>query len=196
SWHDSPDGSLISLATPGKSKRWPDSSTGTAISCTWHAASTPRSQPKVRSSFKEISYIHAEAYPAGEMKHGPIALIDHEMPTLAIAPRDALYDKMANNIQEVKARDGTVLAVLTEGDDQLAQIVDGPIFIPDAPPNLTPYSPPSRCSYLLTTSRCGAAATSTNPGTGQVGYRRVIFVRSAGQFWPTVLCFWPPCSLP
>ena len=72
------------------------------------------------------------------MKHGPIALIDHEMPTLAIAPRDALYDKMANNIQEVKARDGTVLAVLTEGDDQLAAIVDGPIFIPDAPPNLTP----------------------------------------------------------
>ena len=87
---------------------------------------------------KEISYIHAEAYPAGEMKHGPIALIDHEMPTLAIAPRDALYDKMANNIQEVKARDGTVLAVLTEGDDQLAPFVDGPIFIPDAPPNLTP----------------------------------------------------------
>ena len=87
---------------------------------------------------KEISYIHAEAYPAGEMKHGPIALIDHEMPTLAIAPRDALYDKMANNIQEVKARDGTVLAVLTEGDDQLVPIVDGPIFIPDAPPNLTP----------------------------------------------------------
>jgi glucosamine--fructose-6-phosphate aminotransferase (isomerizing) len=87
---------------------------------------------------KEISYIHAEAYPAGEMKHGPIALIDHEMPTLAIATRDVLYDKMANNIQEVKARDGTVLAMLTEGDDELASLVDGVISVPDAPWNLTP----------------------------------------------------------
>jgi glucosamine--fructose-6-phosphate aminotransferase (isomerizing) len=87
---------------------------------------------------KEISYIHAESYPAGEMKHGPIALIDHEMPTLAIAPRDALYDKMASNIQEVKARDGSVLAVLTDGDSSLSSVVDGAMYIPDAPVNLTP----------------------------------------------------------
>ncbi len=87
---------------------------------------------------KEISYIHAEAYPAGEMKHGPIALIDHAMPTLAIAPRDALYDKMVNNVQEVKARDGDVLAVLTNGDDRLSALVDDAVFIPDAPPYLTP----------------------------------------------------------
>jgi glucosamine--fructose-6-phosphate aminotransferase (isomerizing) len=87
---------------------------------------------------KEISYIHAEAYPAGEMKHGPIALIDHAMPTLAIAPQDGLYDKMANNIQEVKARDGDVLAVLTQGDDRLSDLVDHSVFIPETAPNLTP----------------------------------------------------------
>ena len=87
---------------------------------------------------KEISYIHAEAYPAGEMKHGPIALIDHAMPTLAIAPSGALYDKMVNNVQEVKARDGAVLAVLTQGDARLSGLVDDAIFIPDAPGHLTP----------------------------------------------------------
>ena len=87
---------------------------------------------------KEVSYIHAEAYAAGEMKHGPIALIDHAMPTLALAPRDDLYDKMANNIQEVKARDGDVLAVLTKGDEQLTDLVDHAMFIPESPPNLTP----------------------------------------------------------
>ena len=87
---------------------------------------------------KEISYIHAEAYPAGEMKHGPIALIDRSMPTLAIAPRDALYDKMVNNVQEVKARDGEVLAVVTEGDERLSRIADDVVRIPDAPEYLTP----------------------------------------------------------
>jgi len=87
---------------------------------------------------KEISYIHAEAYPAGEMKHGPIALIDHRMPTMAIAPDDALYDKMVNNVQEVKARGGAVLGVLTEGDNRLASLVDGAMFIPEAPDHLTP----------------------------------------------------------
>ncbi len=87
---------------------------------------------------KEISYIHAEAYPAGEMKHGPIALIDHRMPTMAIAPRDALYDKMVNNVQEVKARGGAVLGVLTQGDDRLPSVVDGAMFIPEVPDHLTP----------------------------------------------------------
>ena len=87
---------------------------------------------------KEISYIHAEAHPAGEMKHGPIALIDREMPTLAIACRGQLYDKMVNNVQEVKARDGTVIAVLTQGDDHLAHVVDGAVYVPDSPEHLTP----------------------------------------------------------
>ena len=87
---------------------------------------------------KEISYIHAEAYPAGEMKHGPIALIDHRMPTMAVAPSDALYDKMVNNVQEVKARGGAVLGVLTDGDERLSGLVDGAMFIPNVPDHLTP----------------------------------------------------------
>jgi len=87
---------------------------------------------------KEISYIHAEGYSAGEMKHGPIALIDPEMATVAIAPQDALYDKVLNNIKEVKARNGTVLAIITEGDEDLALEVDHTISIPKAPDHLIP----------------------------------------------------------
>jgi len=87
---------------------------------------------------KEISYIHAEGYPAGEMKHGPIALIDNAMATVALAPKDFLYDKVVNNVKEVKARDGHVLAVLTEGDSQLAADVDHALYIPEAPEHLIP----------------------------------------------------------
>ena len=87
---------------------------------------------------KEISYIHAEGYPAGEMKHGPIALIDSGMATVALAPKDSLYDKVVNNVKEVKARDGQVLAVLTEGDTQLAGDVDHVLYIPEAPEHLIP----------------------------------------------------------
>ena len=87
---------------------------------------------------KEISYIHAEGYPAGEMKHGPIALIDSAMAIVALAPKDTLYDKVANNIREVKARDGRVLAVLTEGDTQLAADVDHVLYIPEAPEHIIP----------------------------------------------------------
>ena len=87
---------------------------------------------------KEISYIHAEAYPAGEMKHGPIALIDHRMPTMAIATCDSLYDKMVNNVQEVKARGGSVLAVVTQGDANVAGLVDATLPIPSVPDYLNP----------------------------------------------------------
>ena len=87
---------------------------------------------------KEISYIHAEGYPAGEMKHGPIALIDPWMCTVALAPADSLYEKVANNVREVKARNGRVLALLTEGDTDLAGEVDHPLFIPKAPEHLAP----------------------------------------------------------
>ncbi len=82
---------------------------------------------------KEISYIHAEGYPAGEMKHGPIALIDPGLCTVALAPRDALRDKTLSNIKEVKARGGAVVAVLTQGDADAAAQVDYPLFIPEAP---------------------------------------------------------------
>jgi glucosamine--fructose-6-phosphate aminotransferase (isomerizing) len=87
---------------------------------------------------KEISYIHAEGYPAGEMKHGPIALIDQGMATLALAPRDSLYDKMVNNILEVKARDGVVIALVTEGDQELVSQVDEVLYMPKASDLLTP----------------------------------------------------------
>jgi glucosamine--fructose-6-phosphate aminotransferase (isomerizing) len=87
---------------------------------------------------KEVSYIHAEGYPAGEMKHGPIALIDEGMPVVAIAPRGELYDKMISNIEQVKAREGTVIAIASEGDEELARQVDHVIHLPQASPFLMP----------------------------------------------------------
>ena len=87
---------------------------------------------------KEISYVHAEGYPAGEMKHGPIALIDKDMATLALAPSDGLYDKMVGNIQEIRARDGVLIGVVTDGDDQLGEILDDVIYIPKSSRELTP----------------------------------------------------------
>jgi glucosamine--fructose-6-phosphate aminotransferase (isomerizing) len=73
---------------------------------------------------KEISYIHAEGYPAGEMKHGPIALIDEKMPVVAIAPNDHVFEKMIGNVQEAKARGGSVIAITTEGDARMAAVLD------------------------------------------------------------------------
>jgi glucosamine--fructose-6-phosphate aminotransferase (isomerizing) len=87
---------------------------------------------------KEISYIHAEGYPAGELKHGPIALIDEEMPVVVLAPRDAYYPKMLSNIQEVKARGGKIIAIVEEGDTEVSKIADDVIIIPNAPHYLTP----------------------------------------------------------
>lgn len=79
---------------------------------------------------KEISYIHAEGYPAGEMKHGPISLIDEAMPVVALVPQDSLHGKMMNNINEVKARGGTVIAIASEGDKEIAERVDEVVYIP------------------------------------------------------------------
>src|SRR4029077_7922340 len=73
---------------------------------------------------KEISYITAEGYPAGEMKHGPIALIDEQMPVVAIAPNDHVFEKMIGNVQEDKARGASVIAITTEGDSRMAEILD------------------------------------------------------------------------
>ncbi len=87
---------------------------------------------------KEISYIHAEGYPAGEMKHGPIALITEEMPVVILAPKDKVYEKVLGNIQEVKARDGIVIAVSSEGDEELSRKVDHCLSIPRTSPLLTP----------------------------------------------------------
>ena len=80
---------------------------------------------------KEISYIHAEGYPAAEMKHGPIALIDSDMPVVVIATHNAMYEKVLSNIQEVKARKGKVIALVTEGDETISRIADEVIELPD-----------------------------------------------------------------
>ncbi len=87
---------------------------------------------------KEISYIHAEGYPAGEMKHGPIALITEEMPVVILAPKDKVYEKILSNIQEVKARDGIVIAMGSEGDHELPRKVDHFLAVPHTAPLLTP----------------------------------------------------------
>ena len=81
---------------------------------------------------KEISYIHAEGYPAAEMKHGPIALIDEKMPVVVIAPQDSSYEKVVSNVQEVKARKGVVISIVTEGDTIIKSMSDYVIEIPKA----------------------------------------------------------------
>jgi glucosamine--fructose-6-phosphate aminotransferase (isomerizing) len=87
---------------------------------------------------KEISYIHAEGYPAAEMKHGPIALIDERMPVVFVAPQDAVYQKILSNVEEVKARGGQVIAVVTEGDAGVARLAEHVIEIPETLDLLTP----------------------------------------------------------
>ena len=87
---------------------------------------------------KEISYIHAEGYPAAEMKHGPIALIDSDMPVVVIATHNAMYEKVLSNIQEIKARQGRVIALVSKGDDTIAKIADEGIELPDVQECLEP----------------------------------------------------------
>jgi len=105
---------------------------------------------------KEISYIHAEAYPGGEMKHGPIALIDDQMPTLAVVPKDKVYEKMVSNISEIKARNGYVLGVAFEGDEEIKDKLDEVIPVPVTDPLFTPFLtvlPLQLFSYYIATKR-------------------------------------------
>jgi glucosamine--fructose-6-phosphate aminotransferase (isomerizing) len=87
---------------------------------------------------KEISYIHAEGYPAAEMKHGPIALIDENMPVVCLAPKDSVYSKIVSNMQEVKARGGRIIAITSEGNGDLSKLADHQIAVPASPPLITP----------------------------------------------------------
>ncbi|WP_422349328.1 glutamine--fructose-6-phosphate transaminase (isomerizing) [Flagellimonas sp.] len=87
---------------------------------------------------KEISYIHAEGYPAAEMKHGPIALIDEQMPVVVIATKKGHYEKVVSNIQEIKSRKGRIIAIVTEGDEQVRELADHVIEVPEATECLTP----------------------------------------------------------
>jgi glutamine---fructose-6-phosphate transaminase (isomerizing) len=105
---------------------------------------------------KEISYIHAEGYPAGEMKHGPIALVDPNCPCVFIAPADSTYDKIQSNMQEVKARGARVLAIVTEGDEGMSRIAHHSIEIPETDPILTPLLtviPLQLISYRIASQR-------------------------------------------
>lgn len=87
---------------------------------------------------KEISYIHAEGYPAAEMKHGPIALVDENLPVVFVATKDRYYEKIVSNVQEIKARKGKIICVVTEGDKQIPSMADDVLYVPDAPEALGP----------------------------------------------------------
>jgi len=87
---------------------------------------------------KEISYIHAEGYPAAEMKHGPIALIDENMPVVCLAPKDSVYPKVVSNMQEVKARGGRIIAITSEGNGDLSRLADHQVAVPASPPLIAP----------------------------------------------------------
>jgi len=87
---------------------------------------------------KEISYIHAEGYPAAEMKHGPIALIDENMPVVCLAPKDSVYPKVVSNMQEVRARGGRIIAITSAGNGDLGKLADHQIAVPASSPLLAP----------------------------------------------------------
>ena len=89
---------------------------------------------------KEISYLHAEAYAAGEMKHGPIALIDENFPVIAIATKSAVYDKVVSNLQESRARGARIIAVATEGDEDIVKHADHVIYIPKVRDTFSPIT--------------------------------------------------------
>lgn len=106
---------------------------------------------------KEISYIHAEGYAAGELKHGPIALIDKDMPVLAIVPRDSVYQKSISNVEEIKARQGRLLLIGTEGDEHLATLTDDILYLPEVQEDLNPilYTIPAQLLAYEIANRLG-----------------------------------------
>jgi glucosamine--fructose-6-phosphate aminotransferase (isomerizing) len=87
---------------------------------------------------KEIAYIHAEGYAAGEMKHGPIALIDENMPVVVVVPRDGHYEKTISNVEEVRAREGKVIAIATEGDHEISRLAEHIVWVPKVDESVTP----------------------------------------------------------
>ncbi len=136
---------------------------------------------------KEISYIHAEGYPAAEMKHGPIALIDENMPVVFIAPKDAVHCKIVSNIEEVKARGGKVIASINEGDTEIERLADATFVIPETLDLLTPIltSHSAAAAFVLRGRRSrlqrGSAAEPREVGDGRVGNSRSILKSSVDQ---------------
>ena len=105
---------------------------------------------------KEISYVHAEGYPAAEMKHGPIALIDENMPVVVVAPRDAVHSKIVSNVQEVRARGGKVIAIVNEGDEEIVRLAEATFIVPETVDLLTPVLtiiPLQLLSYYVAVNR-------------------------------------------
>ena len=105
---------------------------------------------------KEISYIHAEGYPAAEMKHGPIALVDEDLPVLFVATKDAYHEKVISNMQEINARKGKLIAVVTEGDQSIDSLTGDLIFVPEADELIAPIInvvPLQLLSYYIGVSR-------------------------------------------
>jgi glutamine---fructose-6-phosphate transaminase (isomerizing) len=105
---------------------------------------------------KEISYIHAEGYPAAEMKHGPIALVDENLPVLFVATKDSFYEKVVSNVQEIKARKGMVIAIASEGDDHIAKLADDVMFVPETDEVIAPLLstiPLQLLSYYVGTAK-------------------------------------------
>ena len=114
-----------------KLKNWQNVSKMHVTSCIWEEVTDFPVALEGALKLKEISYIHAEGYPAAEMKHGPIALIDEEMPVVVIATKNSSYEKVVSNIQEVKARKGIIIAIVTEGDTEVRKMADFCIEIPE-----------------------------------------------------------------
>ena len=113
---------------------------------------------------KEISYLHAEAYAAGEMKHGPIALIDEGFPVIAIATKSPVYDKVVSNLQESQARGACIVAVATEGDEEIAKHADHVIYVPKVRDAFSRHhGQRAACSCSRAPSPSNAAATWTSP---------------------------------
>ncbi len=106
---------------------------------------------------KEISYIHAEGYAAGELKHGPIALIDKDMPIMGLTPKDAVYQKSISNVEEIKARQGRLILIGTEGDEHLKSITDDVLYLPEVHEELNPilYTIPAQLLAYEIASRRG-----------------------------------------
>lgn len=106
---------------------------------------------------KEISYIHAEGYAAGELKHGPIALIDKDMPVFAITPQDSVYQKTISNVEEIKARQGRIILLGSEGDEHLKNITDDVIYLPIVHEDINPilYTIPAQLLSYEIAARLG-----------------------------------------
>jgi len=106
---------------------------------------------------KEISYIHAEGYAAGELKHGPIALIDKEMPVLALVPQDSVYQKAISNVEEIKARQGRLILIGTQGDEHLKTITEDIIYLPAVHEDMNPilYTVPAQLLAYAVAARRG-----------------------------------------